>query len=87
MQMGQNACIWSRVMFYIVAWPYAQLEHVGNLQRKFVRPKFMKSGAIITWLLLAQNNGTTHTTCCQSDKNSSNQKIREATGPQRNVEL
>jgi hypothetical protein len=86
---GQNACtrMWSRVVSHIVAWPYTQLGHVGKLQWKSVRPKFMKSSLIIAWLLLARNNGTVHTTCCQSAKNSSNQKIRQTKGLQIKAEL
>jgi hypothetical protein len=83
----QNTSMWSCVVSHIVAWPYTQLGHVGNLQWKSVRPKFMKNSSIIAWLLLARNNGTVHTTCCQSAKNSSNQKIRETKGLQINVEL
>ena len=79
--------MWSRVVFHIVAWPYKQQGHVGNLKWKSVRPKVLKSSSIITWLLPAGSNGTIHTTYSQSAKTSSNKKVRETKGLQLNVEL
>ena len=49
--------------------------------------EFMEGSSIITWLLLTRNVDTIRTTCCQSAKNSSNQKIRETKGLQLNLEL